>query len=195
MRLLHECKCKCDFTHPEWFLQLKNVSYCSFLTTKSKAKLWYCWLIFGTVHVFHLTAPEVLAQLHALTTITEATETPWSVQTLLCTHTRLTLIHIWQVTEQVEEIKEKQRWQSWVTETQRSRSYQSPISGGISQNMNCQGPKNNISPTGMKRKFWCLSCQHIREWKQHLSRVVFDVDWVASPRSIYNRTWPWEGWL
>ena len=47
-----------------------------------------------TVSVFHLTAPEVLAQLHALSTITEASETPGSVQTLLCTHTCQALIHI-----------------------------------------------------------------------------------------------------
>lgn len=54
------------------------------------------------VCVFHLTAPEVLAQLHALATIAEATETPGSVQTLLCTHTCLTLIHVWRVVEPVE---------------------------------------------------------------------------------------------
>lgn len=48
--------------------------------------------------VFHLTAPQVLAQLHALTTITETTETPRSVKTLSCADTCLTLIHIWQMT-------------------------------------------------------------------------------------------------
>lgn len=36
-------------------------------------------IVFGRVCVIHLTAPEVLAQLHALTTIAEATETPRSV--------------------------------------------------------------------------------------------------------------------
>lgn len=36
-------------------------------------------VVFAGVCVIHLTAPEVLAQLPALTTIAEATETPGSV--------------------------------------------------------------------------------------------------------------------
>lgn len=101
------CYFKLCLTQWKWY---KNVVYSSYLTVKVKAELWNCCSIFATVNVFHLTAPEVLAQLRALTTITEATETPWSVQTLLCTHTCLTLIHIWELMEQVDKIKEKERW-------------------------------------------------------------------------------------
>lgn len=44
--------------------------------------------------VFHLTAPEVLAQLHALTAVAEAPEAAGGVETLTGTDVRLALIHI-----------------------------------------------------------------------------------------------------
>ena len=44
--------------------------------------------------VFHLAAAEVLAELPALTTVTEAAETTGSVETLLYAHTLQTLIHV-----------------------------------------------------------------------------------------------------
>lgn len=53
--------------------------YSSHLSPKVKAEVLNYWLMFDRVHVFHLTAPEVLAQLHSLTAIAEATETPRSV--------------------------------------------------------------------------------------------------------------------
>lgn len=47
-----------------------------------------------SVLVFHLTAPEVLAQLHALAAVAEAPEAAGSVQTLAGTDGRLALVHV-----------------------------------------------------------------------------------------------------
>lgn len=69
--------------------QVEKVVCGSYFVVKCETCGWYT-----RVDVFHLTAPEVLAQLHALTPIAEAMETPRSVQTLLCTHTCQALIHI-----------------------------------------------------------------------------------------------------
>lgn len=46
------------------------------------------------MHAFHLTAPEVLAQLHALAAVAEAAEAPRGVQTLAGTDIRLALVHV-----------------------------------------------------------------------------------------------------
>lgn len=48
----------------------------------------------SSVHVVHLTAPEVLAQLDALAAVAEAAEAPRGVEALAGTDVRLALVHV-----------------------------------------------------------------------------------------------------